>query len=203
MTPSVAPSDLPTPPADMDAFLPNFDALEIFTALFAAAERVETMPLDEDGTDRVSTAGLVKVLKGGSLPPATVRASDALTALTCEPQPVANVAAALDTTPRALFPRLRALPAVTYASQSGGKQTRASMTWLETASIPPADDDAILSALPASPDAMPVRELADALDVDAPALTRHLCLLDGVYVAERDGALVVGRIGSHPAAQAR
>lgn len=169
----------------------DFDALEIFTALFEAAERVEALDLEEEGTDAVTTTGLVKVLRGGSLPPARLRESDVLAVLTPEPQPVPNITKALDASPRAVIHRLESMDGVVYAPQPGA---RASFAWLGgSPSPPPADDEAVLAALPLPPATVPVADIAAALDVDASALARHFCLMEGVFVAHRGGALVVGR----------
>lgn len=171
---------------------PAFDVLEVFAGLYAAAEAVEAAQVDEDGTDAVSQAGLLKVLRGGKLPPARVRERNVLEALSCTPQPLPDIVDKLDTPQRALKARLEAMPAVVVAPQLGTNHP--SLVWLDAPTIPPADDDAILAAHPGPGHKMPVADLAAALDVDAAVLGRHLCRMDRVFVIAKDGELIVGRL---------
>jgi hypothetical protein len=179
--------------------------LEVFTALYAAAEQAEGATLDEEGTDRVTTEGVARILRGGNLAPALLRERDLLAVLTAEPQPVPPLAAAIyGDSPRAAERVRRALlqtPWVVYASQHGG--SRGAMTWLDVPTVSPADDAPILAAIPPRPETVAVDDLAAELDLDAAALARHLCLSDRVVVsAQDDGLIVVGHVASEAEGEA-
>lgn len=166
----------------------RFDGVEVFAALVEAAELVEAAQLDEEGTDAVSVAALVKVLRGGSLPPARLSAADILAVLTPDPQPGAAIAQALGVPVRVLTPQIPGVRGAEFARQ---RRNSSPMVWLaavDALDALPADAD-LLAAL--SPDPIPVADLAARFDCAADVLARHVCRMDGSIVEVCDDELTV------------